>query len=610
MVDFVVHITGIAGPIKGRTWPLSKKPLLVGRLQTCDICIQHRAVSRRHCEISVVNGEIKVMDLHSSNTTLVNGEPVSEKSLSIGDQIAVGPAVLLITSTSDSQPTDLNGDDNLSSTLSLSEKDVSYLRQTPTEIALMGRPQTVQDLAALYSIGRRFSTATDLKSLLEIMLKALHDRFEPRACWVARQYRMGEDLNFISLPPVPEGQTARLKPPIKLMTRSLQDHQAIRSPEKEGTYFVAPIQSSGATTGVVALLCDPQQRKVGTADLEFLLALANQAAPFIISVEHAERMQRDLERLRASNTNATLIGKNRVMENVRRLLLEAAQTNLNVLILGETGTGKELAAQMIHEQSTRSEGPFITINCAAIPHELFESELFGYKKGVFTGANTDKIGRFEQAHLGTLFLDEVGDLSMSNQARLLRVIETGTFHRLGAEEETHVDVRVVAATNMELNKAAVQGRFRQDLLHRLNGFQVTMPALRERLSDIPVLAEYFLEHSRERAKRPISGFSTEAIETLSKREWLGNVRELKSTIERAVATCRTEQIEPADLVSYSESGALEIALGQPVPLADIEKRHIECVIRDNDGNMSAAARVLGISRATLYNKVREYGISI
>jgi DNA-binding NtrC family response regulator len=367
--------------------------------------------------------------------------------------------------------------------------------------------------------------------------------------------------------------------------------------------------AGGVTVGALAVRVPEDCPCAGAGGLAFLLALGSLAASLLVSLEHAELMRSDLDRLRAvSGESNHLVGISKAMQDVRAAIHETAESGLSVLILGATGTGKELAARMVHDVSTRSTGPFVVVTCAAIPSNLLESELFGYDKGAFTGAEAAKAGRFELADGGTLFLDEVGDLGPECQARVLRAIESGTFHRLGGVHETKVNVRVVSATNKDIRKAVEEGTFRQDLYHRLNGFEITMPPLCDRPSDIPVLAEHFLELGRAKAKRPIVGFSQEAMRRLEKREWPGNVRELRAAVERAIARARSDIIEPDDLGGPTWTSGGELGVGTPVPLAEVEKRHIAAVLRDCSGNMSAASRVLGINRGTLYKKVRDYGI--
>jgi DNA-binding NtrC family response regulator len=285
---------------------------------------------------------------------------------------------------------------------------------------------------------------------------------------------------------------------------------------------------------------------------------------------------------------------------VRSVIRQAAKSNLGVLIEGETGTGKELAARMVHDMSLRAKGPFVAINCAAIPKDLLESELFGYEKGAFTGATAQRSGLLEAADGGTFFMDEVGDLSPEGQARLLRVLESNTFRRVGGRDEIRVNIRIIAATNKITLDEVSAGRFREDLYYRLKGYALRMPALRDRPSDIPLLAEYFFEQARLRASRPVKGLSETAVEALRARRWPGNVRELKATIERALEMARGEFVETGDLgEAYDPDSA-------PVTLEEIEKQHILQVVERCEGRMTEAAKILGIGRTTLYEKMARY----
>jgi two-component system response regulator HydG len=290
-----------------------------------------------------------------------------------------------------------------------------------------------------------------------------------------------------------------------------------------------------------------------------------------------------------------------------------ARTPLNVLITGETGTGKELAAQMLHEGSPRAAGPLISVNCAAIPDHLFESEMFGHEKGAFTSADKKRLGRFALANQGTLFLDEIGELSSENQARLLRVLERGVFHPVGAERESHADVRVIAATNRDLRRAIHDGRFRRDLYHRICAVEIELPPLRQRPSDIPLLAQHFFHDYTTRNKQTRLGISPEAMDRLEKAPWPGNVRELRNAIERATALAKSDYITPQDLHFLSQSVRSHDDPDNPhgnalLPLGEVERQHIVKVLEACGFNVSAAARVLGVHRNTLHNKIAEYGI--
>jgi two-component system response regulator HydG len=293
---------------------------------------------------------------------------------------------------------------------------------------------------------------------------------------------------------------------------------------------------------------------------------------------------------------------------VLALVKQVAPTSATVLVRGESGTGKELVARALHEGSPRRERPFIRVNCAALPETLLESELFGYERGAFTGATARKEGRFELADGGTLLLDEVGDLSAATQAKLLRVLQEGEFERLGGTKTLKADVRIVAATNQDLDVLVRERRFREDLFYRLNGITIEIPPLRERAEDIPVLALHFLHVYTAKNHREIEGFTEAALARLRAYPWPGNVRELEHAVERAVILARGQLIDVADLspaVGGAEPAARVVPIPIGMPLAEVEQRLIEETLRLTKGNKELAAKFLGIASRTIYRKLKE-----
>jgi DNA-binding NtrC family response regulator len=284
-----------------------------------------------------------------------------------------------------------------------------------------------------------------------------------------------------------------------------------------------------------------------------------------------------------------------------------APLKTTVLLTGESGTGKELVARALHELSPRAAAPFVAVNCGAIPGELIESELFGHVRGAFSGAVADKPGLFEEAHGGTLFLDEVGDIGAKLQLDLLRVLQERHFHRLGGNELVEVDVRIIAATNKDLHKAVAAGSFREELLYRLEVIPITLPPLRERKEDLPLLVERILERLEVELKRPLEGVSAEAMEALLRNPWRGNIRELRNVLERGAVVARTPVIQLADLALAAEPEAA--GPGHLLTLEELERRHIATVLAATGANVTHAARALGIDRVTLYNKMHKYGIA-
>ncbi|MFC1885252.1 sigma-54-dependent transcriptional regulator [Thermodesulfobacteriota bacterium] len=300
----------------------------------------------------------------------------------------------------------------------------------------------------------------------------------------------------------------------------------------------------------------------------------------------------------------SLIGQSEPMQEIFRLIEDVAPTESTVLITGETGTGKGLAAKALHTKGPRCEGPFVVVNCGAFPEHLLESELFGYQKGAFTDAKTTKRGRLEMAHGGTLFLDEIGEISMRMQIDLLRILEDRVFYRVGGTQPHEADFRVIAATNRNLEDAIKAGSFREDLFYRLNVISFSMPPLRKRKDDIPLLAEHFMRRFSIETKKPIEKINRKALDEMMLYDWPGNVRELENAIERAVVVGKSRSIRLEDLPIFHP----DYSSKKNNSLSEVEKSHIATILNDNKWNISKSAAILGIDRSTLYNKVKRYRI--
>jgi DNA-binding NtrC family response regulator len=325
-------------------------------------------------------------------------------------------------------------------------------------------------------------------------------------------------------------------------------------------------------------------------------------------------LRREVQRLRREVHKEysfhQILGKSKPMRDVFELIRRVADSPTNVLITGESGTGKELVAKAIHYNSDRRDAPFVPVNCAAIPEALLESELFGHVKGAFTDAKTDKRGLFEEAHGGTLFLDEISELPLLLQAKLLRSIQEREIRRVGATRAMPVDVRIIAATNLNLAEEAKAKRFREDLFYRLNVIEIRLPPLRERREDIPLLVEAFLKKCAEANHKEVRGMTEAALALLMDHAWPGNVRELENVIERAVTLARGEKILPDDLPPAIQGGrgdrrVLDDAADRILPLDEVEKEYILRILEKTGGNKYQAAQMLGIDRKTLYRKLAE-----
>jgi Nif-specific regulatory protein len=337
----------------------------------------------------------------------------------------------------------------------------------------------------------------------------------------------------------------------------------------------------------------------------FLNAFAHQAAIAIENAEMYDRLRTENRRLRQAMAEASdfdgIIGNSQPMRHVLEIVRSVMDTPATVLILGESGTGKEQIARALHYNSRLKDKPFIALFCGALPESLLEGELFGHKHGAFTGATQDKKGLFEEADGGTIFLDEIGDISPKIQASLLRVLQEREVRRIGESKVRKINVRAIAATNKELSEEVKAGRFREDLFYRLNVITISMPALRHRGNDVILLAQHFLDRAVTRANRPITGFSREAIDSLLAHHWPGNVRELENTIERAVLLAKSEYLTPADLRLQSVP-----MMAETQTLADYERRVVERVLQEHQGSITEAAKALGVSRRWLHYRLKEW----
>jgi DNA-binding NtrC family response regulator len=343
-------------------------------------------------------------------------------------------------------------------------------------------------------------------------------------------------------------------------------------------------------------------------EIEELILVADKALKERQLRRQIARLQREVEgKYRFGN----IVGESEAMQEVLRLVTRIASSEVSVLITGESGTGKELIARAIHYNSPRASKPFVAVNLAAIPAQLIESELFGHKKGAFTDAQNDRAGLFVEAHGGTLFLDEIGELALELQAKLLRVLQEREVRPIGASSVEHVDVRVVAATNRDLEEMMNSGLFRDDLYYRLNVIDVRLPPLRKRVDDILPIAEHLLEmHSRRSDPPRHIRLSSEAQRALLAYDWPGNVRELQNTIERGITLCRGDVIEAEDLprqiLEQKSSDFLSAAVARKMSLAELERHYIQQVLEDEGGNKTRTAQRLGLDRKTLYRKLEEY----
>ncbi len=414
-----------------------------------------------------------------------------------------------------------------------------------------------------------------------------------------------------------------------VLARDIQDDSALGLRDSKGeihatSVICAPIRVNNRTRGMIHLYSTRPEGLLDPDDLEFTLAVAETVALAMRTrfreqklVEDLSKTKHEINALRKQlGVESEIVGSSAAMLEVHRQIAKAAPSKATVLIRGESGVGKELVARAIHYSSGRRKGPFVCLNCAALSETLLESELFGHERGAFTGATDRKLGKFEAADKGTLMLDEIGEMSPSIQAKFLRVLEGHPFERVGGSKAIRSEVRVIAATNRDLEKAVRANNFRKDLFFRLHVVQIVVPPLRHRPEDVVDLADFFLQKFCTETGRKISGFSKEAKDQLARYRWPGNVRELRNVIERAVVLSHGTEIAIDELLltnlNTASESQMEFNMTQryvPESLSEVERRHITSTLNETEWNKSRAAQILGIERSTLDRKIKKHGIS-
>jgi len=578
--------------------------LAVGRGLGCEILIEDPSVSRLQCEIQLKDGAPMLRHRSGSQDTLVNGEACTTAMLRLGDVIQFASYRLIVDIAP--EPRDSTGQVSENTPTTQSFTDSPYLSTTPRSVPVQAPPEFTSDVVSLYTLLRTLAKLASLAPLVDELKAHLTLRFGPCRFWLA--LGSPDSAEIVPYPPVPRSDLDRI--PVANMRQAVASGEGIRAIGEDGREVLcAPLVHATGPFGAVAISRNAIQGAPAELDLHYVLAVAEGVSPLILAAERMEQLQRDQARAWPKPPEANLmLGTSEEVVNLRRRLAEAASARGNVLVLGETGVGKELAARMVHDLSRRAGGPYVVVNCAAIPDELFESEVFGHNKGAFTGASGARAGLFEQAHGGTLFLDEVGELSPMNQARLLRVVETGTLRRLGSNEDLSVDVRIVSATNRPLPDSS-EKHLRIDLFYRLSSFSIWIPPLRERASDIPEIAAHFLARfSAHSPARPVA-IAEEAITKLKKYQWPGNIRELANTIERACYTASDQTILERDILLPQDAESAPIRGGQQ-SLDDVERGHLLKVLSENENNVAMTAQALGMAASTLYYKLRRHKISL
>ncbi|MBI9100819.1 MAG: sigma 54-interacting transcriptional regulator [Spirochaetales bacterium] len=378
--------------------------------------------------------------------------------------------------------------------------------------------------------------------------------------------------------------------------------------------LAVPMRVKDRCVGVIEIINRIDKRNFNQEDLQWLEIFANQAAIALQNAKSYQKVQDQVyllqDEIKERQGYHTFIGKSQVILEKLEISKKVAKTDSSVLILGESGVGKELFAEQIHINSKRESQPFIRINCAALPENLLESELFGHVKGAFTDASSERRGRFELADGGTIFLDEIGEIPLNLQAKLLRVLQHKTFEKVGSSEQIHVDVRILAATNKDMEVALSEGTFRQDLYYRLNVLPFYIPPLRDRTEDIPELAHFFLKKVNRDTKKQVLDFSPEALDRLMTYNWPGNVRELENVVERAVVICDEERIQPSHLILSNIDEDNDVYGGKTLKEAVnlFKKHYIQSTLADSSWKQIEAAKALGIQRTYLSKLIKDLDI--
>lgn len=596
----------VDGPLSWSTWPITMQPLLVGRSIGCHICIDDPAVSRVQCEIMLKDESPFILHRSQNNPTLLNGSPCIEAQLKLGDIIEFAGKRMIVDLQSHESPKRLKKHETPPTTQRFDES--VFLKQD----SLLSNDDSVSsfasDLLALFSLQRSLARCDTPEAMRDEIALHFTNRFGATTTWMA--WRVGNTTELAFVPPLSKAEQNHA--PTALLRQAITTGEGIHliEPDESNRAFLAvPLRVFNRTLGSIALQRDAALGSFTRLNLHYLLAVADGISPLIAKAEQLEQMRRDLDSVRTqSPALLALIGESTAMLEVRDNLAKAALGLGSVMLLGETGTGKELAASMLHDLSPRASAPFVTVNCAAIPEDLFESECFGHERGAFSGASQQRKGLFEQAHGGTLFLDEVGDLSPSNQSRLLRAVETKAFRRVGAEKEISVDVRIVCATNRNLRDTG-ESRFRDDLFYRLSTFLIWIPPLRDRIEDLADIARHFLAiYSPHSPSRPVE-FTDDAMNLLRSYSWPGNVRELRNVVEQSCYHVKGSQIRASDLSIRTTEATSTQTIASP-KLDEVERRHMLEILRANESNVAKSAEVLGIAASTLYYKLRKHGISL
>jgi transcriptional regulator with GAF, ATPase, and Fis domain len=623
------RLVAIAGPLKDSVFALPQGDLSIGRDAANVLPVPDPSVSRRHCVVSRDSEIFRVRDLDSRNGTLVNGTPVQTDQIRHGDQIAVGDSIFVFLLHEGAEallPGQVEFEDNalVRSTIRLQPADVLYLQPDKILSELPATSRLARNLNALLKISRVVHSIRDLEALQAEILTLIFevapaergaillDATDPEnfASVYARN-RIGVDPKSVRVSRTVARQV--IEQGVAILGSDVTrdgNFSAVESivVSQVRSLLCVPLMVFEKVIGCIYLDSTNPVARFDKDHLELVTAIAGISAVALENARQIEWLREENLRLNTEiNLDHNLVGESPRMKDVYQFLARVARTDSTVLIDGESGTGKELAARAIHKNSSRADKPFVAINCAALTETLLESELFGHEKGSFTGAFAQKKGKLEMAHGGVVFLDEIGELPQTMQSKLLRVIQEREFERVGGVRSISVDIRLIAATNRILADCVKAGTFRQDLFYRLNVVSITMPALRERREDIPLLARYFITKHAQRCKIKPRAMSEEARKCLMTYDWPGNVRELENAIERALVLGSSETILPEDLPESVLERATPSSIGSAKyhsALQETKKRLILSALEEAKGSYTEAARVLGLHPNYLHRLIR------
>jgi len=620
-------LVAVSGPLSGGVFSLDRPETSIGCDRGNCIALADATISPRHCVLAWNGQQIVVRDFDRGNPTFVNGLPADDRTLQHGDRLQMGSSLFVLTFGDVSPAHEVR--------VALDTAAPRSMRVMRREDAFMGGPQLPQtsaarlarDLVGLMRINSAISAVRGLVALERPLIELLAEIVP------ATQGALILTTEPDEIPPIErEGvsdNARRLPVSRAVIERVLRELVGVLADATDGgapgggepsrvrSLLAAPLVAFEEVLGAIYLESDSPDQPFDEGHLSLLMSIAAVAGTALGYERHAQWLTSENWRLRnelAGNHN--IVGQSPAIRAVFQRLARVAPTESTVLITGESGTGKELVAHAIHINSPRADRPFVAINCAAITETLLESELFGYEKGAFTGAVAQKKGRLETAEGGSVFLDEIGELSPALQAKLLRVLQERAFERVGGTRRVAVDFRLIAATNRNLEEAIEQATFRRDLYYRLNVVALVMPPLRERADDIPLLVQYFIRRHSGRVKRRVNGITPAALACLSKYDWPGNIRELENAIERAVVLGSTDQILLEDLPDAVVEAGTQSAAAAPASLSSrfhdvITQSKKDLIIRVFEkagGNYTAAAQMLGLHPNYLHRLIRNLNL--